>query len=267
MKKQKPLASHLILASLATAGIALAGDPSPPMEMAPTPPAPAQSGDGWWFRMAPYGWLTAVEGDVNVGHLSAPVDVTMSDTLENIDFTYMGIFEMGYDRWSLGVDVIYAKFSQDIDAGGRIFDSFRAEQKQWLITPAVSYRLIDTDSYHMSVFAGARVTVFEVGLTGRFVGGGQTTANADTSWVDPIVGVRGQYDISDRWFIRYNGDIGGFGVSSDLTWNAFAGLGYNFTQNASVAFGYRGLGIDYSEGNFGLDIITHGPVLGFELRF
>ena len=101
---------------------------------APVASEPVQSGGDWWFRAAPYGWLTAVEGDVGVGPLTTPVDVSMQDTLDSLDMTFMGLFEAGYDRWSFGVDVIYGKLSQDIDAGGHIFDSFRFEQKQWFIT-------------------------------------------------------------------------------------------------------------------------------------
>lgn len=246
---------------IASAAMAQAGTP------VSAPAAAAETTGGWWFRAAPYAWLTAVEGDVSVGPLTTPVDVTMEDTLDSLDMTFMGLFEAGYDRWSFGVDVIYGKLSQDIDAGGHIFDSFRFEQKQWFITPAVRYRVVDSGNYHMSVFAGARVTALEVDLTGRLAHGGELTHGADSSWVDPIVGIAGQADIGDRWFFRYSGDIGGFGVSSELIWNAFAGFGYNFTDSASLVLGYRGLGLDYTDGPLSLDIISHGPVLGAEFRF
>ena len=52
-----------------------------------------------------------------------------------------------------------------------------------------------------------------------------------------------------------------------MTWQAFAGFGYNFTPNVSTAFGYRGLGTDYSKGKFSMDTISHGPVIGLEMRF
>jgi hypothetical protein len=253
----------LVLCLLATASLSQAGTPAPaPVAIAPTP-----SDEGWWFRAAPYGWLTAVEGDVGVHGLSAPVDISMSDTLSSVDMTFMGVFEMGYNRWSLGVDVIYAKLSQDIGGGGILFDSFRFEQKQLFVTPVIAYRVIETENYHMSVYAGARVTAMEVDLTGRFARGGQVTRGADTSWVDPLVGLRGQAELSDRWFFRYAGDVGGFGVSSDLIWNAFAGIGYNVNDSVGLLVGYRALGIDYSDGGFNMDVVSHGPVMGLEVRF
>jgi len=263
MKKQTTLRYCLFAALFATTGFAQAGDKN----YEPLAIEPAPSTGGWWFHAAPYGWLSAMEGDVSIGHLTAPVDVTMSDTLDSLDMTFMGVFEVGYDRWSLGVDLIYAKLSQDIDAGGLLFDSFRFEQKQWIITPALSYRLIDTDNYHMSVYAGARITMMEVELTGRFARGEESSRSVDSSWVDPVIGVRGQLDMGDRWFFRYSGDIGGFGVSSDLIWNAFAGFGYNVSDSVGLIAGYRGLGIDYTKGDFTMDVISHGPVLGMEVRF
>ncbi len=255
-----------LLASLAPVLLASALHAGTPALIPPTIPA-EPAGDGWWFRAAPYGWVTAITGDVGIGRLSAPVDISLSDTLDSLDMSAMGVLEAGYGRWSFGVDVVYGKTSQDIGGGGRLFDSFRFEQKQWLITPVAAYRVIETDGYHMDVFAGARITVIQADLTGRFARGGQETRGVDTSWADPLIGIRGQAEIGERCFFRYNADIGGFGVSSDLIWQAFAGFGYHLNDSVSLAIGYRGLGIDYSKGDFFLDTVTHGPVIGVEFRF
>ena len=221
----------------------------------------------WSFRIAPYAWLTAVDGDISVGPVSAPVDISFSDTLDKLDMAFMGVVELGYDRWMLSLDYVYAKFSNDIPGGGVFFDSFRYDYSQWALTPTLGHRVIDTDTYRMDIFAGARIQSLDATLTGRFVGGGQTQLSGDETWADPLIGIRGQADFTDRWFFRYNVDIGGFGVSSDLVWQAFAGLGYNITDSASVGVGYRGMGVDYSVGPLEIDLFTHGPVLGFELRF
>ena len=231
-------------------------------------PAPAPMAPAWSFRIAPYAWLTAIDGDIGIGPLTAPVDISFSDTLDKLDMAYMFLAEAGYGRWTLTADFVYGDFSNSIPGGGLLFSSFRYEYSQWVITPTVGYRMIETDSNSMDVFAGARVTSFETTLTGRLVGGGQIQRGADDTWTDPIIGIRGQSELSERFFLRYNADIGGFGVSSDLVWQAFLGLGYRITENASLAVGYRGLGVDYSSGKYRtLDVINHGPLLGFEFRF
>jgi hypothetical protein len=260
MKLKSILLTTVALASLAAPSALRAGSDPAPMTT-----APAES--GWWFRAAPYAWVTAIDGDVALGPLSAPVDISMADTLSDLDMAFMGVFEAGHDKLSLGIDLLYAKTSQNIGGGGRLFRSFRFEQKQWMLTPFVAYRAIETEGYHMDIFAGARIMILEADLTGRFVGGGQATVGRDADWVDPIIGIRGQAEFGGNFFFRYNGDIGGFGASSDLTWQAFAGIGCHLTKNASIAAGYRALGVDYSKGAFTLDTVSHGPVIGFEMRF
>jgi opacity protein-like surface antigen len=222
----------------------------------------------WSFRVTPYAWLTAIDGDIGIRPLNAPVDISFSDTLDKLDMAYMFLVEAGYKRWSLTADYVYGDFSNNVAGGGVVFNSFRYEYTQWVLTPTVGYRVIETDDYSMDVFAGARVTSFDTTLTGRFVAGGRIQRSADDTWTDPIIGIRGQSELSGRLFLRYNADIGGFGVSSDLVWQAFLGLGYNITDNACVAVGYRGLGVDYSSNDYStLDVVNHGPVIGFEFRF
>lgn len=258
----KPSYIAALSAALALTSAAPAGTTVP---TTPLPPPPAEN--DWWFRAAPYAWVPATEGDIGIGRLSTPVDISMSDVIDTLDMSFMGVFEVGKGDFSLGVDVLYSKNSQDMEAGGRIFDSVRFEQKQWMLTPYLACRVIDTGRYHMSIYGGARFTILEAELTGRLVGEGELNASRSIDWADPIIGIRGQADLSDKWFFRYSGDIGGFGISSDLTWQAFAGFGYNFTPNVSTAIGYRGLGIDYSKDAFSMDVVSHGPVIGFEIRF
>lgn len=91
-------------------------------------------------------------------------------------------------------------------------------------------------------------------------------AAASKSWVDPFVGFRGRYNITDQLYVAARGDIGGFGVASDLTWNAFAALGYQWTRSFSTELGYRHLAIDYSDGGFIYDTEMSGVYLGLTLK-
>ncbi|MFT5408723.1 MAG: hypothetical protein ACI9NC_001433, partial [Verrucomicrobiales bacterium] len=90
---------------------------------------------------------------------------------------------------------------------------------------------------------------------------------ASKSWVDPFVGLRSQYAIADRWHVSARGDVGGFGVNSDLTMNFFGGLGYQMNERTTVELGYRYLSIDYQSGGFSYDVVTKGPYLGIGIEF
>jgi hypothetical protein len=79
--------------------------------------------------------------------------------------------------------------------------------------------------------------------------------------------MHGFWEINDRWFLQAGGDIGGFGVNSDLIWQANTAIGYRFSENISALVGYRGLGVDYSDGGFLVDTVAHGPAIGMTFRF
>jgi hypothetical protein len=82
-------------------------------------------------------------------------------------------------------------------------------------------------------------------------------------WVDPFVGARAYYHFTDSVYGVAKADIGGFGVSSDLTWQAYAALGYNVTKRASVELGYKYMAVDYTSGGFTNDVRTSGLFLNF----
>lgn len=94
-----------------------------------------------------------------------------------------------------------------------------------------------------------------------------TDGSANKQWVDPIIGFRAQYNFNDHWYLAGNSDIGGFGVSSDLTWSIQATVGYNFTEKISAELGYRYLYTDYTSGNFGYDMAQAGIYTGMNFKF
>jgi hypothetical protein len=251
-----------VIASLIIGNALQAGSPAIPDAML----EPRES--EWSFRIAPYTWLIAIDGDIGIGPVTAPVDISFSDTLEDLDMAYMFVAEAGYGRWTLTTDFIFGEFSNNIVRGGPTINRISYEYSQWVLTPSVGYRVIEKDGHAMDVFAGARITNFDASLASLFTSGLLSQGSADDTWTDPIIGIRGQADLNERLVLRYNADIGGFGVSSDLVWQAFLGLGYKLTDNATLALGYRGMGVDYSSNTFSpLDVINHGPVVGFEFRF
>jgi hypothetical protein len=90
------------------------------------------------------------------------------------------------------------------------------------------------------------------------------------AWGVPLVGVNMIVELAKHWAVRAEADIGGFGVGSDLTWNAQAFLTYGSTVAGYDAFasaGYRALYWDYKDGGFEWDVTMSGPLLGAGVRF
>jgi hypothetical protein len=94
-----------------------------------------------------------------------------------------------------------------------------------------------------------------------------TDISANKDWVDPIIGVRAQWNINDKWFLAGKSDIGGFGVGSDLTWTVEGTFGYNFTEKVSAELGYRYMDTDYEDGAFTYDMAEAGIYTGLNIKF
>jgi hypothetical protein len=222
---------------------------------------------GWRVRTALYGWATMLEGDVTLRGNTAPVDVGFDDIVENLDFAVTGVVEVGRGRWSFLADLFYAQLSAGNSRGNL---DFGAELEQFMGNFDITYNVIDGPCRRFDIFAGARVNSMDIELdiirTG-LVNTRTFEGSQSKTWVDPVVGVRFQQELSNGFFFRALGDIGGFGISSDLTWQALAAIGYRINDSSSVALGYRGIGTDYEDGSFGYDVISHGLLLGLEYRF
>ena len=67
--------------------------------------------------------------------------------------------------------------------------------------------------------------------------------------MDPIIIVRSNSAINDKWLLQFRGDVGGFGLVSDFTWQVQANVGYQFSKLVSATIGYRVLDVDYDKGD------------------
>lgn len=221
----------------------------------------------WSVRAALYGWGTALDGDVTLRGNTAPVDLGFDDVLDSLDYAVMGAVEIGNGKWSFLADLFYAELSSSSSKGNLEFGS---QLDQFIGNFVIAYNVVDDPSTRFDVYAGARVNSLDADLditrTG-IIRERTFSGSASKTWVDPILGVRVQQELPNRFFMRGAGDIGGFGVSSDFTWQALAALGYHINDSASVLLGYRGIGTDYEDGAFGYDVISHGVLLGFEYKF
>lgn len=271
----------LALASIITTISApvFAGTEPPPLQEPAVIQSPQEEG-GWWFHSTLNSWVAGIDGDVGIRGLSADVDASIGDVLDNLDFAYMTHLEFGYNRWGIGLDGVYAKLSSDADFDfGPIRGSAAMELEQAFVTARLQYRLVDKEQYSLDLFGGIRWSFMDVDTDihasfsfdrpalQRFNTSGSRRFDFSEDWVDPIVGFRSIIGLSDSWFLQTAGDIGGFGAASDLTWQAVAAIGYRFTPNVSVMIGYRALGVDYEDDGFKIDTINHGPAAALGIKF
>jgi hypothetical protein len=94
-----------------------------------------------------------------------------------------------------------------------------------------------------------------------------TYASGDQWWFDPIIGMRGQVNLTRWLFLAAQGDVGGFGAGSQIAWNVQATIGVNFTRNIFGEIGYRYMYVDYTNGGFVYDMNSFGLYSGIGVRF
>jgi hypothetical protein len=92
---------------------------------------------------------------------------------------------------------------------------------------------------------------------------GPIDADDSKSGLDPIIGARYRRFLGERWAVSLKGDIGGFGVNTDLVWGATVMLAYHLNQRATLGIGYRYYDFEQDEYNVQL----YGPLIGMAFSF
>jgi hypothetical protein len=93
------------------------------------------------------------------------------------------------------------------------------------------------------------------------------TAEASTTLVDPILGARGIWGLGERFQFALRGDIGGFGVSSEFTYQMDANFRWAFGKVGGLVFGYRTLFYDIDKDDVDLELRLLGPTFGLDFHF
>jgi hypothetical protein len=78
-------------------------------------------------------------------------------------------------------------------------------------------------------------------------------------WTDPYIGIGGRYNLSKAFYLTGKADVGGFGVGSDVTVQAYGALGCQVTRSIYSELGFRYLYYDFDDAGFLYKVSTYGP--------
>jgi hypothetical protein len=221
--------------------------------------------DDWEFVAAVYGWLPDIDIKLEDG---TDVEITIDDILDNLDFTAMVAGEARKGKWSLATDVVYLGLS---NKPKQAIDSQRTLHKivmeSWVVTPALGYRVLDSDKLRMDLVAGARYLWLETEVTldleiPAAAATRREKAKVTGSNWDGIVGVRGNYRLNEHWRLPYAFNVGT--GQSDYTLQAMLAASYQFNSFDAVA-GWRYLTWENDEAIS--DLTINGPFVGALWRF
>ena len=224
--------------------------------------AQAQVEEGLQYSITPYLWAMGLEGSIQAGAVGGDVDVGFSDLLDNLEMTVPIRFEASGPVWTLIAEINFADLSYDLEGSNGMtigeldLDMLTAE----LLS---GYKFSDFSE----LIFGVRYTSLDTELSFGGGPGGSSKFSADQDWVDPVVGLRYGGPISRRWNFRIRGDVGGFGVGSELTWNLRAGFGVEVSDVTQIVIGYHVLDIDYDQNNFVYDMAQQGPEFAVSFKW
>lgn len=294
-------ASALLLFAVATP--AKAAD----MAVAPKPiaTAPAPVPSAWQFQFTPYVWTIFVKGDQTLGNSTSHVDTNIFELFDKSTHLYawMSYQEMRNGPLGLYANVVWSRMGfNDTRSGlfpiGPLNGSANlvSRAKVWfdlaIIEPGITYEIArwgspGASTTSLDVVAGARywfmrpdldldvsasINIPALGISRS--GAGHISGAKTIDWVDPLAGLRLRHQFTPDQELVLQGDIGGFGVGSDLSWHALGT--YNFRTSLlgrefNAYVGYRALSIDYEQGSgnrkIGFDMVQHGPVTGMTMKW
>ncbi|MBP1750730.1 MAG: hypothetical protein H6Q52_3269 [Deltaproteobacteria bacterium] len=243
------------------------------------PPAQNPPENEWRFSVIPFMWATTIDSKVTVGGYDVDTTTSFSDIWHNLNGALMLHMEAQKGKFGLFFEPMYSKIKADgtfirqrVANLPAIPRDLTLTYEQWIIEGGAFYqagkwRVGENKDQWMTldVFAGARYWSIKADLDTS------TLINPDRSdsWVDPIIGARFTADLSKNVMINFRGDIGGFGVGSDFTWNGLAVIGYRFNEYITGLMGYRALYVDYKSGTSRVrfEETLHGPIMGVAFTF
>ncbi|MDB4303708.1 hypothetical protein N9934_02840 [Desulfosarcina sp.] len=233
----------------------------------------------WQFEITPYFLAAAMKGEVGTGTVDTDIDMSFEDIWDNLDVGLMGIFEARKGRWIFAIDAVYFRLNKEETKSWTgpqglvtIDGAVEATLTQQLYQGSVGYRVVDKNT-KFDLIGGLRYTIVENDLdlvlypSGESFPGDTRNLNEKESWTDPVFGVRVLAPFSKKWSFFGYGDIGGFGIGSDITYQALAGIRWQFSKVVSAKLAYRYLYQDFEEDDFKWDMSYQGPVIGIGFSF
>lgn len=235
--------------------------------------AEEQAKKDWYvaMRMGFQPYTTEMSGKMGNADFEAKAD--LSDILDNTDTTlFGGEVEFGMARWF----VFFSGSYQDTKAEtGDTTRGARMEYEQTGINTMAGYQVLkqelgDGRAFSLDVMGGIFYVKVknDIDIYGpRF---DHISTGGSVEFLDPMVGLRMYYPFTKKFGVGLSGQIGGFGVGSELQCVASASLVYNFTDWFALSAGYKywyWKWEDDGERLSELEQKIYGPVIGMQFKF
>jgi len=225
----------------------------------------------WHHSVYIYAMGAAIDGKAQIGPVEVPVDLSISDVFGALEFGAMAAYRAENDTWSFSADATFMGLAgSDTTEGGRLNGTIDVDQ--FTLMGTFGRRVSENTELLFGLAYFDLSTDLRVTSTGGVPV--DLAASRDVDWIDPTIGLRYNRPINDNWRLNLRGDIGGFGVGSDLMYHLLANVQWQASETVGMVFGYRLIDFDYEEGTSGLggnyqryDLTEQGPLVGVSISF
>lgn len=225
----------------------------------------------WSYFVEPYLLFPNMSGTVGLADLpEVTVDADSNAIFGNLKMGAMLYAEASNDKWAIGSDIIYMSLAQGLKPGSEYFSGeVTAKQFAWEVS---GLRKVNP---WLELGLGGILNSINSGIDVKrnLLGGGTKSENKSLAktWFDPMLITRIKSKAGEKFVYQFRGEIGGFGIGSDLAWQMQAVAGYQFSKLFSITAGYRIISLDYETGSgqdyFHYNIDTSGPTVRFGFQF
>lgn len=224
-------------------------------------PCTAYAGD-WKYAASIY--LFTPETVVGIG--GAETTLSFSDALDNLDMAFMGAFEANNGRFGFIADYMLTDLSFGNPTPGPAFSGVDTALKTQIFNGYATYRVYQNPKVTLDLAAGIRW--FNTATDITFLPGilpGATTS-VDEDWIDPVIGIRAHFDMTEKLSGTIFADYGGFRSNSE-SWQTLLTLDYNINENWVARAGYRYISVDHTINGSDFSFEQSGPIFGATYRF
>lgn len=211
----------------------------------------------WDYSLRPYFFLSGLSGSITVDPVTFPINNSFANLLKHVKLGGFISFKAEKNSWGINADFQYINLYGENSLDN---DSF-VDLKNVIGEVDLLYRPEAAPTLRFLVGVRAYSIIQNVTLLGVKL------PKAETVVVDPILGAFGSWNLQDRWDFELRGDIGGFGISSDFTYQMMALFRWGISDSLSIPFGYRVLGYEIKKDSIWMNTRMSGAVLGLDIKF
>lgn len=197
----------------------------------------------FFWRISPYLWFANVDGELKLDDLELPVGDTVLET------SFAGNVHVGKGRWR-GIAVVSwmtlantTELQNEADEGTEVAYDFA--DTEIMLLASVQVGRFDTD-HALSVRGGVRWVRQSIQIEG-----GPDPGTFTETWLEPMFGVEYFTTLGGRFWATVDGDAGGFGIGSRITWGMGAQLGFKVANPVDIAMSYRFHQLEYENEDTG----------------